>query len=108
MENVQAVVDMEMDALQYANKTVLMQKHLIESSIRCFFIDETEKLWTVLKDGRVRFVRSVPAFTNISANYHTLSGVEFDGEQTVVLSCAFNFSEEEFKKSNTISSPSAP
>ena len=68
------------------------------SPYQVFFIDETEKLWTVLKDGRVRFVKSVPAFTNISAKYSTLSGVEFDGEQTLVLSSSFNFSEEEPQK----------
>ena len=74
----------------------------ILSPYQIFFIDETEKLWTVLKDGRVRFVKSVPAFTNICADRQMFSGVEFDGEHTLVLSLPFGFSEDKPQKILTL------
>ncbi len=64
------------------------------SPYQVFFIDETEKLWTVLKDSRIRLIGAVPAFSNISVSYKTLCGVEFDGEHTVILSMPFGFAEE--------------
>ena len=68
------------------------------SPYQVFFIDEAEKLWTVLKDGRMRVVSDVPAFSNISAGYQTLSGVEFNGEYTVILSKPLGFASEKTKK----------
>lgn len=70
----------------------------ILSPYRVFFIDETEKMWAVLKDGRVRVVGTPLSFANISALRQDLCGVEFDGEHTIVLKMPFGFSGQEPKK----------
>ena len=63
--------------------------NLVLSPYQAFFIDETEKLWMVLKDGRTRFVKNTPAFSNVSANYTYICGVEFNGEHTFVEKLTF-------------------
>lgn len=65
--------------------------NLVLSPYQAFFIDETEKLWMVLKDGRTRFVKNTPAFSNISANFSYICGVEFNGEHTFVEQLTFGF-----------------
>ncbi|MBR4926822.1 MAG: hypothetical protein IKY98_00690 [Alphaproteobacteria bacterium] len=71
--------------------------NLVLSPYQAFFIDETEKLWMVLKDGRTRFVKNTPAFSNISANYTYICGVEFNGEHTFVERLTFGFTDEDTK-----------
>lgn len=61
------------------------------SPYQVFFIDESEKLWTVLKDGRLRFIKQVPAFSCVSAGKNFICGVEFDGEHTRVIQTPFGF-----------------
>lgn len=65
------------------------------SPYRVFFVDEAEKLWTVLKDGRLRLIKSVPSFSCVSAKHLFICGVAFDGEHTTVLSTPFGFGQGE-------------
>lgn len=58
-----------------------------------FFIDEAEKLWTILKDGRTRLIKNVPAFSNVSTQQKYICGVEFCGEYTWIHQLNFDFSD---------------
>lgn len=63
----------------------------ILSPYQIFFIDESEKLGAVLKDNRIRLIKSVPSFACFSGYNQYISGVEFDGEQTTFLRTSFGF-----------------
>lgn len=67
----------------------------ILSPYQIFFMDEADKLGAVLKDGRVRLIKSVPPFACFSAQKTAVVGVEFDGENTRFLSTSFGFSADE-------------
>lgn len=65
----------------------------ILSPYRLFFIDEVGKLWTVLKDGRVRFIKNFESFQVIASDKKTLCGVQFHGEDTRVIQTDLTFEE---------------
>ena len=65
----------------------------ILSPYRLFFIDEAGKLWTVLKDGRVRFIKNFESFQVIASDKKTLCGVQFHGEDTNVIQTDLTFEE---------------
>lgn len=65
----------------------------ILSPYRLFFIDEAGKLWTVLKDGRVRFIKNFESFQVIASDKKTLCGVQFHGEDTRVIQTDLTFEE---------------
>ena len=65
----------------------------ILSPYRLFFIDEAGKLWTVLKDGRVRFIKNFESFQTIASDKKTLCGVQFYGEDTQVIQTDLTFEE---------------
>lgn len=67
----------------------------ILSPYRLFFIDEAGKLWTVLKDGRVRFIKNFESFQVIASDKKTLCGVQFQGEDTNVIQTDLTFEEPE-------------
>lgn len=66
----------------------------ILSPYRIFFMDEAEKLNAVLKDGRVRPIKTVPSFACFSGAHSCLTGVEFDGKNTNFLCESFGFGTE--------------
>lgn len=47
-----------------------------------FFIDESEKLWAVLKDGRLSLLKNVSSFSCFSSDLKGVVGVRFSGEKT--------------------------
>ncbi len=63
----------------------------ILSPYRLFFIDEAGKLWTVLKDGRVRFIKNFESFQTIASDNQTICGVIFQGEDTSVVQTDLTF-----------------
>lgn len=66
------------------------------SPYQVFFVDESEKLWSVLKDGRLRFIKSVPAFCTVSSEKKFVCGVEFCGDHTRIIQTPFGFNPEDF------------
>ena len=47
-----------------------------------FFADTENKLWAVMKDKRVIFVKNIASFPCLSADFKSFSTVSFDGENT--------------------------
>lgn len=47
-----------------------------------FIADTENKLWAVMKDGRVVFIKKISSFACLSADFKSFSTVSFDGERT--------------------------
>ena len=47
-----------------------------------FFADTENKLWAVMKDKRIVFIKSISSFPCISSDFKSFSTVSFDGEKT--------------------------
>lgn len=61
------------------------------SPYQLFFIDEENKMWTVLKDGRVRFIKMFESFQNVASDRTHVCGVTFTGDKTNALLTDFTF-----------------
>ncbi len=57
---------------------------------KLFFIDETNSLWALMKDGRSYFIKKTNAFLNISSDFKTLTSVQFNGKNTIVTKTTSN------------------
>ncbi len=57
----------------------------ILSPYRVFFADNDDKLWVVLKDGRIRFIKKIPSFARFSSDHTLITGVVFNGRTTDIL-----------------------
>ena len=65
--------------------------NVILTPYRLFFIDQTDILYALMKDGRLSRVKKVDSFANASADFQNLTGVRFDGENTHVTSVSLDF-----------------
>lgn len=63
----------------------------ILSPYRLFFIDESDFLFALMKDGRISRVKKVDAFAALSADFKHIGGVSFDGENTHISLCSLDF-----------------
>ncbi len=57
----------------------------ILSPYRFFLIDEENKLWALMKDKRLSFLKQIPAFATFSSDRRILTGVSFRGEKTDII-----------------------
>ncbi len=64
---------------------------VILTPYRLFFVDQTDNLFALMKDGRLSRVKKVDSFANASADCHNLTGVRFDGENTHVTTVSLDF-----------------
>lgn len=63
------------------------------SLYRLFFIDENDKIWVVLKDGRICFVKNGVSFCGFSSDRRGILGVSFHHDETAVLALDLRFSQ---------------
>ncbi len=63
----------------------------ILSPYRLFFIDETDFLFVLMKDGRLCKIKKVDSFPALSADFKHLGGVSFDGENTHITQTPLEF-----------------
>ena len=69
----------------------MQMSNVILTPYRLFFIDQTDILYALMKDGRLSRVNKVDSFANASADFQNLTGVRFDGENTHVTSVSLDF-----------------
>lgn len=60
-----------------------------------FFVDEANKMWTLLKDGRIRFIKECHSFQSLTSDNNSICGVSFNGEKTDVIQTDFTFNPPE-------------
>lgn len=67
--------------------------NMVFSLYRLFFIDENDKIWVVLKDGRICFVKNGVSFCGFSSDRRGILGVSFHHDETAVLALDLRFSQ---------------
>ena len=63
----------------------------ILSPYRLFFIDESDFLFVLMKDGRLSKIKKVNSFSALSADFKHLGGVSFDEKNTHITQSSLNF-----------------
>lgn len=58
-----------------------------------FFADETNSLYALLKDNRLRIVKKLDSFSGISFDRRTAIGISFNGEKTALTQTSLEFDE---------------
>lgn len=74
----------------------------ILSPYRLFFIDESDFLFVLMKDGRLCKVKKIDSFPALSADFKHLGGVSFDGENTHITQTLLDFDNSSAKEITSI------
>lgn len=69
----------------------MQMSNVILTPYRLFFVDQTDILFALMKDGRVSRVKKIDSFANASADFQNVTGVRFDGENTHVTTVSLDF-----------------
>lgn len=65
---------------------------------RLFYIDESENMFSLMKDGRVLKNKKTFSFQSVNSDLSTISGVVFDGEKSHIFVSELNFDDTLPKK----------
>ena len=69
-----------------------MDKHIL-TPYMLFFADETNNLYALLKDNRLRRVKTMDSFSGLSFDRKTATGISFNGERTALTQASLEFDE---------------